>query len=65
VEIEDSLINAKLDWLVDIKEVSISLAKSNFTVEVDNLLLGTIDAKVFYRSKVEFSNMPDKVMTNI
>ena len=64
VAIEDSLINVKLDQLVDIKELSILLTKLNFTIEVDGLSLGIIDAKVFCESKVEFADMPDKVMTN-
>ena len=64
VAIEDSLINAKLDQLVNIEEISILLAKSNFTVEVDDLLLGAIDTKVFCRSRVDFADTLDKVITN-
>ena len=64
IVIEDSLKNVKLDQLVGIKKLSILLFKSIFSVEVDNLLLGTIDVKTFHRSKVEFSNIADKVITN-
>ena len=41
------------------------MAKLNFTAEVDNLLLCTVDAKIFYESKVDFTNIPDKVITNV
>ena len=47
------------------KELFILLSKLNFTAEVDALLLGTVNEKVFYRNRVEFANVLDKVMINI
>ena len=64
VAIKDILVNAKLDQLVNIEELSISLAKLNFTIEVDNLSLGTTDMKAFCRSRVEFANALYKVIIN-
>ena len=40
-------------------------SKSNFTAEVDNLLLGNGDVKAFYRSRVEFTNTLNMVMKNV
>ena len=54
----------RIDTVVDIEELFILLAKSTFTAEVDNLLLGTMNAKVFYASKVEFTSVSDRVIIN-
>ena len=53
VEIE-KVNNTKLEWLIDMDNLSLSFKKKNFAANIDEISVSTFSTKLFYRDKVSF-----------